>query len=105
MDNSQLQVLNFYFQFLVIMMEILNQINPVRRWWVKPHLEIGRRNQLSAYATIFTEFKLNDHEEFYKYCGMTLPQFIHLYGLVGDRLKKNSPRALSPEFRLVAVLK
>ena len=78
----------------------------VRRWWVKPHISRQNRFIYGAHSTIFSFFKLHDHEEFYKFTRMSVPQFIYLHELVKERLTKNSFReSLSSELKLAAVIK
>lgn len=85
--------------------ECLQHCN-VRRWWVKPHLHPDVRARYGAFSTLFQYFKLNDHEEFYKFVGMTVQQFQQILELLQPSLTKTSRReALCPELRLAAVLK
>ena len=77
-----------------------------RRWWVKPHNFPTNREKYGAYARIFSYFKLSDHEEFFKFTRMNVPQFNLLLGMVKKRLTKSSKREpLSAEFRLTATLR
>ena len=59
-----------------------------RRWWVKPELEV--RDTYGAYATVFTYFKLCDHEAFKKFLRMSVPEFAYLFSLVEPALKKRA---------------
>ncbi|OXU17210.1 hypothetical protein TSAR_015123 [Trichomalopsis sarcophagae] len=54
----------------------------IQRWWTKTHLQNAARDEYGAFNTIFTNFKINDSEEFYKFVGMTRNQFDRLLTLV-----------------------
>ena len=92
--------------FVNIISIIVNKkIVNIRRWWTKPHLKEPVRQTYGAYATIFTYFKLFDHEEFKIFTRMSVPEFAYLYHLVEPYLRKRSRRtSLPPELRLAAVL-
>ena len=61
---------------------------------------------IGAFAAVFTFFRLNDFEEFYRFTGLTVNQFAYLADLVDSILKKKIKREpLTPEFRLAAVLR
>lgn len=71
-----------------------------------PHNTRDARQQYGAYSTIYSYFKISNEEQFYKFVGMTLPQFTYLHELVEPKLRKRSIRTpLSTELRLAAVLK
>lgn len=104
--------LNNYLQlgwmYLMRMYNYLRELRDkkFRRWWVKPHLYEEMRMQYGAYATIFMYFKLHDHEDFVKFTGLTVNQFIYVHELVETRLtKRNNRKPLSSELKLAAVLK
>ncbi|KAJ8681705.1 hypothetical protein QAD02_017497 [Eretmocerus hayati] len=89
------------------MTDIISQMKRlrIRRWWTKPHILRQVRDEFGAYATIFMYFKLNDHEEFYEFTGMTVIEFSIILNLVADDLTSTSNRpGLSPELKLAAVL-
>lgn len=98
--------LTFYCLLLVQIIIIRRNRIRFRRWWTQPHLRENERELHGGYSNLFRYFKLNNHEEFYKFVGLTVPQFDYLLNLVQARLTKRSRRpALEPELRLAAVLK
>lgn len=77
-----------------------------RRYWTRPEISREMRDTYGAYSTLFNYYLLNNHEEFYKFTGVTVQQFVYLYSLIQEKLQKKSFRVpLPPEFRLAAVLK
>ena len=89
-----------------VMLEESEKYLVIRRWWIKPHLLPHIRQHYGAYHTIFLIFKLEDHEEFENFMGMTVEQFNYLFEIVSPQLTKRSWREpLPPELRLAIVLK
>ena len=108
MDLLERRVLNILLHLLAILKYLIEKEKKIssRRWWTKPHLHPIQRSTFGAYSNLFCYFRLNDHEEFYRYIGMTPTQFTYLYQLVKPYLIKRSKREfLSPVFRLVITLK
>ena len=78
----------------------------VRRWWVKPHLKSHIRDTVGGYQLIFIYFKLEDHEEFKRFIGMSVASFDELLNKVRRDLTRYGPRKpLSAELKLAIVLR
>lgn len=108
MDICALDYVELSLYCLLLLNTIISRRNRTRfrRWWTQPHLTENQRQLHGAYSNLFRYFKLNNHEQFYNFVGLTVPQFDHLLGLVRARLTKRSRRpSLAPELRLAAVLK
>lgn len=76
-----------------------------RRWWVKPHITVPFRNRFGAYHKLFTYFKWQDHDEFFEFTRMSVPQFEKLHALLAPSLEKHSQREPLPtELRLAVTL-
>lgn len=77
-----------------------------RRWWVKPHNTQISRYSFGTHHKIFKYFKINDHEEFYQFTRMSVPQFDILHNLIEPKIRQRSNREpLSAEIRLVITLR
>jgi len=70
-----------------------------RKYWVRPMLL--QRKEKGHFYTLFKYIKDNDHEQFFKFTRMTVPQFEKLLNLLREPLTKRSIREpLSPEHQL-----
>lgn len=76
-----------------------------RRWWVKPINQ--NRDQQGDYSHLLQEMiDYGDHEAFFNYTRMEVPQFNYLANLVRPFLVKQSFREpLPPELRLFVTLR
>lgn len=91
---------------LIQLMNLLKENRNLRRWWVKPHNTLEVRVRDGAFNKLFEYFRINDHEEFYKFTRMTPQQFEELHEMVKHRLQKYSRRTpISSEQRLAITLK
>lgn len=76
-----------------------------RRWWTRPFLNPNSRNHYGAYTSIFTYFKLEDHEMFYQFMRMSVREFAYLHSKVEKILKPVGRRpGLSSDLKLAAVI-
>ena len=84
---------------------ILNDFDMLgRRWQTRPFNTPEMRARYGAFASVFTYFKLEDNQLFYRFMRMRVCDFAILYEKLKDKLKKSGPRALSAELKLAAVI-
>lgn len=77
-----------------------------RRWWVRPDLWVHNQLARGAHANIFGYFHLSNHEQFYNFTRMMVPQFTFLHELIAPRITRHCQRIpLFPEQILACVLK
>ncbi|KAJ8666114.1 hypothetical protein QAD02_007776 [Eretmocerus hayati] len=107
MNFSPLQFLLVGGLLISAMADIITELDSIRirRWWTKPHLMERARNECGAYTTVFTYFKLNDHEEFQHFTGMSVLQFSYILDNVRNDLTTTSHRpGLHSELKLAATI-
>ena len=105
MIERHLQILTMHYYFIVLSQLLLEKLNQIRRWWVKPLLKEEERNSFGAYQKVFKYIKVEDSEEFQKFVGMSTQQFSYLLDLVKPKLLKRSRRKpLSIELKLCFTL-
>ncbi|KAK3925156.1 Lipoprotein-releasing system ATP-binding protein LolD [Frankliniella fusca] len=103
MDNNSIRIIcAAYYVLLLGVCYLWRKERTNRRYWRHPSLVLEE----GEYNTLFTYYKENCHDRFFRYCRMEVWQFDELLNLLRRRLSKRSRRQpVPPEERLAMTLR